>query len=74
MQHDAKRRRWHWLCNLQLGQRPREPREVTPFVDQPAFPYLTDLIDAIGKLIAAIFDIDFGVVPRKVSAVNVCNT
>src|SRR6185437_11045542 len=46
---------------------------VAPLVDQTPAPYLANLVDAVGKLVAAVLDRDarFGV--RQIAAVHICN-
>jgi hypothetical protein len=43
-------------------------------VDEAAFPHLTDLIYAVGKLETAILYRDFSAARRQISAVDVSDT
>jgi hypothetical protein len=44
---------------------------VATFVDEAPSPDLTHLIDAIRKLVAAVFDVNRGVAVRHIPAVDV---
>ena len=52
-------------------ERALQPLHVTALVDQPPVPDLADLIDAIGKLIAAVLDMDRGFAIRPIAAVDI---
>jgi len=43
---------------------------MAALVDEAAAPHLADLIDTVGKLIAAVLDVDPGVAERKVAALT----
>jgi len=47
---------------------------MADFIDQTASLHLTNFINTIGKLKTAVFDGDFGLGMRKISAVDVGNT
>ena len=49
----------------------RQPGDVAALVDQPAAPHLADLVYAVGKLIAAVLDVDASLRQRKVAAVDI---
>jgi dihydroxyacetone kinase len=54
-------------------QRSLQPRQVARHVDNLAASDLADLVNAIGKLIATVFDIDAGVPHVAVLAVHIGN-
>ena len=58
--HHAERGGRHRAGDLQFAERTVEPRHVAALVDQLASPHLADLVDAVGELIAAVVDRDFG--------------
>ncbi len=47
------------MCKL--VERAPQARQVAPLVDHAASPYLADLVDAVGELVAAVLDVDHGV-------------
>jgi hypothetical protein len=72
--HDhAERSRRHRLLDAKLVERALEACHVTPLIDDAATPYLADLVDAVGELVAAVFDMDRGVAARNIPAVDVGN-
>ncbi len=52
------------IGDAQLVERALEPRHVAALVDDAAVPHLADLVDAVGELVAAVLDVDHGVVAR----------
>jgi hypothetical protein len=46
---------------------------VAALIDKTPAPHLADFIDTVGKLIAAVFDMDGGVAVGNVAAVHVSN-
>jgi hypothetical protein len=46
---------------------------VARLVNQPTAPHLANFINPIGKLVAAILDVNFGVVERQITAIDVGN-
>ena len=71
--HDRQRRRRHRARDAQFGERAIEPRHMTALVDQTPCPHLADFVDAVGELIAAVFDRDHGVGMRQIAAIDVGN-
>src|SRR5262249_60337719 len=59
------------LGNRNSWQRAREPLHVAAEIDDPPSPDLAHLVDPVGKLIAAVLDMDRGLRERKVAAVDV---
>src|SRR5262249_11665295 len=70
-QHHAQRRIRHGSGHVQRLERAVQARHVPPFVDQVPVADLADLVNAVGKLIAAVFDVDHRVVIRAVASVDV---
>ncbi len=44
---------------------------MSPLVDHTPSPDLTDLVDAVCKLVSAVFDGDLGLAPRQITAIDV---
>lgn len=44
---------------------------MPPLVDQPPSPHLADFIDAVGKLVAPVLDVNHGAAVRQVAAVDI---
>ncbi len=61
----------HGLRDLQLGKRARQPRHVARLVDEMAAAHLAHLVDGVGELEAAIFDVHGRLRVRHVAAVDV---
>jgi hypothetical protein len=59
------------LPDLQLSQRTRQPRHVARLVDEVAVANLAHLVNAIGELKAAVFDVHGSLRIRHVAAVDV---
>jgi hypothetical protein len=56
-----------------LVERASQPFEMAALVDDGASPHLAHFVDAVGELIAAIFDTDQGVTRRQITAVHIGN-
>jgi len=72
-QDHAERRDRHRHADAQLAERALQALDMTLLVDEAASPHLADFIDAVGKLVAAILDMDLGIAQREVAAVDVSN-
>ena len=70
-EHDAERLDRHRHRDAQFAERALQPRDVAALVDQPPAAHLADFIDAVGELIAAVLDMDFGLAERQIAAVYV---
>src|SRR5450759_1874780 len=70
-QHDRERGRRHRTRNAQFIQREIEPRHMTALIDQAPSPHLAHLVDAVGKLIAAVLDRDFCLRARQVASIDI---
>jgi hypothetical protein len=57
--------------DLQLGKRIGKPVEVPLLVNESATKYFADFIDAVGKLIAPVFDVDHGIAAREIAAIHI---
>ena len=61
VQDDVQRRQRHRQLDAQFAERAHQALHVPALVDQAPAPHLADFIDAVGKLIAAVLDMDRGV-------------
>ena len=68
------RTRGHRHADLQFAKGALEAFKVPPLVNQPAAPHLANFINPVGKLVAAILDVNFGAVERQITAIDVGNT
>ena len=71
--HDFHGSAAHWGGNAQFCQRAFQAVEMGVFVNQPRIVHGTNLIHAIGKLIAAILDMNAGHIYRLINAVYIGN-
>src|SRR6185312_6428206 len=70
-QDDAERSKRHRLRHSQFTQRAVQPGKMAALIDELAAFYLTDLIVAVGELIAAILDRDLRARMRKIATVDI---
>jgi hypothetical protein len=71
--HALKRLAVHWPVNPQFGERAAETIEMACHVHNLAARDLTDLIDAIGKLITAVFNMNAGIRMGNILAIDIGN-
>ena len=72
-QDHAKRAQVHGLRHAQLRKRALKPLHMAALVDQAAVAHLADLVDAVGKLEAAILGVHGRVRVRGVNPVDINN-
>ena len=73
-ENHPQRPRAHRPGNSQLRQRPAETGQVRLLVDQTAPLNGDDLVDAVGKLVAPVLDVDDGVGMEPVASVDVSDS
>src|SRR4051794_15565001 len=71
--HHRKRRGGERPCDLELVQGPPQALDVPTLVDQASLSHFAQLVDAIGELVASVLDIDRGIAPRQVPAIDIGN-
>ncbi len=69
--HMDQRRATHRPGNSQLAERTVEAIEMPCQIDDQPMANLADLIDAIGKLIATVFDMNHGVAVLDVTTIHI---
>ena len=69
--HDRQRRLRHRHLDAQLVERAAQAGHVAPGIDDAAAAHLADFVDPVGELVAAIFDVGGGCVPRQIATVHI---
>jgi hypothetical protein len=73
LEDHSERARGYRHADLQFAKGALESFKVAPLVNQPTAPHLANFINPVGKLVAAILDVNFGVVERQITAIDVGN-
>ena len=70
-EHELHRPGFQRPADPQFAQGPVQPAQMAGHVHDMPAPDFTDFIDAVGELIAAVFDMDSGILVRNILAIDV---